>query len=101
MKRTKSIEGFSQNLFWDVHCSEIDPEQHAAFLIRRVLEYGSLRDWNLLKELYGVERIVEIARTLRTLDKRALSFLVTLSGLSKTEFRCYTFAQSSPQHCTF
>lgn len=81
---------FSQYLFWDVDSTTINQETHASYIVSRVLEIGQLDDWKLLLRLYGLERIISIAKDLRTLDSKAVAFLSTISGVPKTEFRCYT-----------
>ena len=40
---------------------------------RQVLEYGMLQDWNIVKQYYGLGRIVEIAKGFRELEPRALA----------------------------
>ena len=52
------ISMLSPVLFWDVDREHIDVEQHSAGLIQRVLEYGTLQDWRLTREFYGMDRIV-------------------------------------------
>jgi len=39
---------FSDHLFWDVDKTQLDIDVSAAFVIERVLEYGLMKDWNLL-----------------------------------------------------
>lgn len=34
------MSGLSEHLFWDVERSTVDPEKHAGWLARRVLEHG-------------------------------------------------------------
>lgn len=90
------IQCFTPNLFWDVDPSEIDLDKYPGHVIQRVLEYGQLSDWRLIKSFYGMDKIVECCQKLRTLDARALSFISCISHTPKESFRCYTFAQSFP-----
>lgn len=87
---------FSEHLFWDVVREEVDMDVHAAFIVQRVLEYGTLEDWRLLRSYYGLDTIVALCKTLRTLDPVCLSFICALSNTSKEEYRCYTIRQSNP-----
>ena len=48
-------------------------EKHSQYIIKRVLEYGMLQDWNIVKQYYGLGRIVEIAKGFRELEPRALA----------------------------
>lgn len=93
------ILGFSENLFWDVRREDINVERHSAYIVQRVLEYGTIGDWELLKSHYGLPRIVEIAKQLRSLEDKALSYLSVISCTPKESFRCYMLKQSAPQHC--
>ncbi|MBQ4230925.1 MAG: hypothetical protein II671_05185 [Salinivirgaceae bacterium] len=101
MSRQECINGFSDYIFWDVDKTSVDPALNAPFLVRRVLEYGQITDWKHLLKYYGLERIADVAKQLRTLDPKALSFISTVSGTPIDNFRCYTTRQSTPEHCNF
>jgi len=45
---------------------------------------------------YGLDRIVSICQSLRTLDKKALSYICCISNTSKEQYRCYHIKQSTP-----
>lgn len=49
-------------LFHDVRPEEVDPEAHAAFVIARVLDRGTLRSVRALLRYYGEERIRDFFR---------------------------------------
>lgn len=101
MLKEECIQGFSDYIFWDVDRSSIDLTLNAPYVIQRVLEYGQIGDWRLLREYYGLEKIVSVSKQLRTLEPRALSFISTLSRTPLNQFRCYNTRQSIPKHCTF
>lgn len=90
------IDKFSKNLFWDVDKSMIDLDKYPSHIIQRVLEYGKLEDWRIVRAYYGLDKIVECCRKLRTLDPKALAFICCISHTDKTTYRCYNFAQSCP-----
>ncbi len=96
MEKPITIHDFSQVLFWDVDISEFDFEKHKVHLIQKVLEYGNITDWNLLKTVYGLETIKEVSLNLRSLDAVTLSFVSTIFNIDKTEFRCYKHRQLFP-----
>ena len=54
-------------------------EKHSQYIIKRVLEYGMLQDWNIVKQYYGLGRIVEIAKGFRELEPRALAYLSAIA----------------------
>ncbi len=95
------IEEFSNHLFWDVQRSILHIDKNDAYIIRQVLEYGKLNDWLLIKNYYGIAHITQKAVEFRLLDKKALSFISTISNVPINKFRCYTTQQSSPQHWNF
>ncbi len=88
MDKAGIINKFSEHLFWDTRTDIVDMEKNAPYIVQRVLEYGKLSDWKLLLSFYGLYRIVDIACNLRTLEPRALSFISTVSGIPKNQFRC-------------
>lgn len=88
MDKAGIINKFSEHLFWDTRTDIVDMEKNAPYIVQRVLEYGKLSDWKLLLSFYGLYRIVDIACNLRTLEPRALSFISTISGIPKNQFRC-------------
>jgi len=96
MAAVEVIQQLSPYLFWDMDKSKLDMDKHSAHLISRVLEHGQLKDWRLIRNYYGLDRVVAECKRLRTLDPMALSFICTISNTKKEEYRCYHFAQSFP-----
>ena len=87
------ISQLSPVLFWDMDKENLDTEQHSAGLIQRVLEHGTLQDWRLTRDYYGLDRIVADCKLLRTLDPMALSFICAMTNTNKEDYRCYQFRQ--------
>jgi hypothetical protein len=98
MQKQITIDDFSQHLFWDVDLRGFDFKKHKVHLIHKVLEYGLLKDWNLLKEMYGLDTIKEVSLNLRTLDAVTLAYLSAIFNIDKTEFRCYKHRQLFPNY---
>lgn len=73
-----------------------DFEKHKARLIQKVLQYGTIQDWELLKKFYRLDAIKEVSLNLRDLDAVTLSYLSTIFDIDKTEFRCYKHRQLYP-----
>ncbi|MFN3909506.1 MAG: DUF6922 domain-containing protein [Flavobacterium sp.] len=93
MEHKITIDDFSPHLFWDVDINTFDFEQYKNFFIQRVLEYGNINDWRLIKKLYVMEAIKQASLQARTLDAVTLSFVAALFQIDKTEFRCYKHSQ--------
>lgn len=88
---------FSEGLFWDVDPDELkDMDKYAMFIVQRVLEYGNMDDWRIIRSYYGLKKIIELGKQMRTLSAKALSFLCALSNTKKEEYRCWHFRQSNP-----
>ena len=96
MSERDCLLSFSKNLFWDADSSELSMETSARFIIQRVLEYGQMNDWRLINRYYGLDKIVEECKQMRTLDPVCLSFICTISHTNQEDYRCYHFRQSFP-----
>lgn len=92
---------FSANLFWDMDKRLLDMEACPAQIIQRVLEFGGMNDWRLLLSYYGLERVVDETKKIRSLDPKALSFISCVSNTSKEEYRCYHTQQSNNIHWNY
>ena len=101
LNSTIQASDFSPHLFWDVDIEKIDLDRSRKLIVERVLEYGQMEDWKKLQEAYGLEEIKRLALTIRSLDEVTLSFLCTLFDLKKTDFRCYTHKQSTPNFWSY
>lgn len=93
MNKEITVNDFSKHLFWDIDLNGFELNKHQSFFIQRVLEYGMMKDWKLIKKFYGMEAIKEASLNARSLDAVALSFVATIFKIDKTEFRCYKYRQ--------
>ena len=57
MNKKITIDDFHNTFFWNIDLNGFDFEKHKVHLIQKVFEYGFIKDWNLLKKLYGLETI--------------------------------------------
>jgi ribosomal protein S8 len=96
MNQEITINDFSPHLFWDVNLQELNFEKHKTHIIQKVLEYGLIKDWEIIKRFYGLETIKEVSLNLRSLDAVTLSFLSAIFKINKTEFRCFKQSQLFP-----
>jgi hypothetical protein len=96
MNQEITINDFSPHLFWDVNKERFDLIKYQSFFIQRVLEYGKMKDWELIKRLYGMEAIKNAALNARSFDAVTLAFVSTIFKIDKTEFRCYKHRQLYP-----
>jgi len=85
---------FSKNIFWDIDIQDLDMGQHKAYILGRVLEFGQLSDWKIIRNYYGLDEIKRIAMSMRIMSPQALSFLSLITHTPEDQFRCYTQLQS-------
>ncbi|MDT8390948.1 MAG: hypothetical protein RRC34_10615 [Lentisphaeria bacterium] len=95
---SSKINHLSPHLFWDVDANTLDWEKHAPFIIGRVLDLGTLADWHLLKQHYGIDRIAETATRLRSLNQRTAAFVATVAHIPREKFACYTTKPLTSRH---
>ena len=95
------ILSLSPHIFWDVDVATIDMEKNGVFVLQRVLQYGLLKDWLILKSNLGLERIKLIAAQIPVLDDVSISFLSNLLHIEKSEFRCYKNKQSNQNYWNY
>ena len=95
------INSLSPHIFWDVDVQSIDMEKNGVFVLQRVLQYGILKDWLLLKSIMGVDNIKVLAVQLPTLDDVSISFLSNLYKIDKSEFKCYKNKQSNQNYWSY
>lgn len=95
------ILNLSPHIFWDVDVNTIDMDRNGVFVLQRVLQYGLLKDWLLLKSNLGVDRLKSYAIQIPTLDDVSISFLSNLLHIEKSEFRCYKNRQSNQNYWSY
>lgn len=100
--RNEVLKKFSKNLFWDADLKELDEQKHQAYVVARVLDNGKWEDWLYIRdELYGLDKIKNIALQLRSLERKSLSFIATITNTPEHQFRCYELLQSKNRHWYF
>lgn len=96
----KAISDEAGILFHDTRLADIDVELHAPFIIRRVLDRGTLTSVRALLAHYGEERVRAylVAGGLARLDRRTASLWRAYFGI--TEGEC-TSKSSLPRKSAF
>ncbi len=91
-----NISELSDHLFWDVDKEKISWEGNKHLIVQRVLQYGTMNDWNILKTIFGIKGIAAIAMEIRDLDPVSHNFIATISDTPKEKYRCFIERQSNP-----
>ncbi|GHT23829.1 hypothetical protein FACS189430_07720 [Bacteroidia bacterium] len=92
---------FSGYLFWDVSPKDLDLDKYPTYFVERVLDCGSWNDWIAIRNYYGMEKITKVALDLRSLERKSLAFIATVTGIPENKFRCYKQLHSPNVHWYF
>lgn len=92
------LKNLSERLFWDVDPQSLDWEKDISLIVSRVVERGTLEEWRTIEQRYGLNKIVDVAKEIRSMDILAINFLAQISGTPITEFRCYNTKQLNQEH---
>ena len=81
---------FDPTLFWDAE--SVDLEQHADYVIARVLDFGDEKDLKILRKIYADEKLIGVVkerRGLLSMTRRFWSvyFNITLDEFVKSKVR--------------
>lgn len=101
MSNPKPTEVLSRFLFWDVNPEETDFVVNKIWIVKRVLNYGLLKDLQYIFQLYDKKEIAEIAVNSKELDIRTASFVSLITDTPIEQFKCFTTIQSNPPHWNF
>ena len=75
MKDIKKLKlKIDKKLFWDADFNKMSLDDHADFIIKRILNFGDLKDFEVLKEIYGVEKIKSVACSTIFQNNKTLNF---------------------------
>jgi len=98
LNNSKPISQLSSSLFWDVRPENLEWEKNHTLIIERVLELGTLDQWRTIVSVYGLDKIVETVKKMRSLDPVSLHFIATISHSPLSEFRCYNTSYLTQGH---
>ena len=84
---TSFLETLNRRIFWDVQFAAIDEVKHRSFVIRRVLECGSLADIQRTIAHYKTSVVAEEVRQMRSLDPITLSFAARLCNVDQESLK--------------
>jgi hypothetical protein len=93
-----NISALSKHLFWDIDSAGMDPAANRDFIVRRVLQYGTIDDWRMIVQHYGIQTIANVAMHARDIDRKSAALVSLLAGVSKEKFKCYTDRRSTIKH---
>lgn len=95
------LENLSNRLFWDTNPALLDWEKDISLIIARVVERGTIEEWRTIVQRYGLDKIISVAKEIRSMDLLAVNFLAQISDTPIIEFKCYNTRQLSRQHWVY
>ena len=85
-----------KDLLWDTRLESIHLDNHARFIVERVLHRGTWEDWLALRNHYGPARLLQLVTEIRDMDPKSLAFCKAVFGLTNEDFRCCAWTSSTP-----
>ncbi|MFH1456528.1 MAG: hypothetical protein ABIF17_00230 [Patescibacteria group bacterium] len=77
-----------KSLFWDVDFKNLDLNKNKQFIVGRVLLYGDIDDYKEIREFYGLQKLKNIAKKVKYLDRKSLNFWSFILKIPKNKFVC-------------
>lgn len=88
-------------IFWDVDHRQLDYDQHAKFIIKRVFDRGDVMDIRYCRRFYSEELIKETLINAKFILPSRLRLAGAIIDLPIEKFRCYATLPSNPTHCPY
>jgi hypothetical protein len=88
-------------LFWDTDVYTLDMSKHRNSIVIRVSTRGTFDEFKQILNYYGFDNCKKVLLNARWLDPKTLSFCSYIFKTQINEFRCYTLAQSNPEHFNY
>lgn len=98
---TKLFPCLSKKPFWDVKFDDLDSEKDRHFIIKRIMEFGTLEEMQAIITFYGEEIIKQEIVLASWLSERTIAFCCLLLSLKPTDFRCYEKKRLMPEHWNY
>lgn len=89
---------FYKRIFWDVDPDEMDYNTKASFIIERVFERGDVEDIRYCRRFYGDAKIEAVLINAKWLSLSTIYLASALFQNELSNYKCYTQAQSNPEH---
>ncbi|MEO6219398.1 MAG: hypothetical protein ABIO81_03150 [Ginsengibacter sp.] len=96
--KSNPITVLPTHLFWDVNTSTLEWKKNANLIIERVLQRGTLEQWKTIMSIYGLKKIVNTVKIMRSVDPVSLHFIAAISHTPLDKFRCYNTRYLTQHH---
>lgn len=79
---------FIKRLFWDVDADTVDPALHYAFIIRRIVDFGTPEDIRWIKQTYSPQEIQEVIKKSKGISRKSGYYWAAYYGVPEEEIEC-------------
>lgn len=69
-----ALASYLHKYFWDIDASQATPKKHPEYYIERLLELGNTKAIGWAKRVYGVDKIIKVARKSRRLSQKSRTY---------------------------
>lgn len=70
---------FRQSLFWDSDPDKINPQEHAQYIIERIMDFGNDKEVHWMKNFYPKSLLSTIAKASKTIQPSSKKFWTLLT----------------------
>jgi hypothetical protein len=85
-------------IFWDMDLKAMDEEVHKNYIIKQVLQYGTLEEFITVEQYYGTDTIIRLVKKIGYLDPKTKAFVISYYQINPEEMLCCTRKLSHPTH---
>jgi len=82
------LKQLDKSLFWDVKFDILDIEKNADFIIERVLSFGDIKDYKLMRKIYDFGKIKKAAIKANYPNKKTINFWSIIFDIPINSFLC-------------
>jgi len=84
---SKLPESFRQ-YFWDVDFDSLEWQKAPQFVLKRIIDRGSLEAWQWASQRYTLQQVKDLMTTSRDLSRRTANFWAKILNLNPQEVPC-------------
>lgn len=85
-------------IFWDMEMNSLDVQAHMNYIIKQVLQYGTLDEFIAVEQYYGHDTMIRQVKNIGHLDPKSKAFVISYYQINPKEMLCYTQRRSHPKH---
>lgn len=84
----KSLPKFLEKYFWGVDFPNLNKENHASFIIERILEYGDEKAVKWMRRDFNSKKIKKVLSTSKNLSPKSANFWQLILNIKRDKVLC-------------